>query len=89
MTYDGSGYDGLRRTSDRDLILQLLSDVQDMKSDIHQISRAVNGNGQPGLVTRVARLEGASAKTTAASGGLSALVAVVAAVIMQKLGIGS
>ena len=67
--------------SDRELLM-ILNDRSE------RIEAAVLGNGQPGLVTRVAQLEGAGSKQAAKNGGLSALVAVAVAVVMHRLGIG-
>lgn len=52
-----------------------------------RFEHALFGNGQPGVLADVAALKSASTKTTAKSGGLSAIVAVAVAVVMHKLGV--
>jgi hypothetical protein len=58
---------------DHDLLVQLCSDVRDIK-------KAVEGNGQPGLVTRMGIIEGRLAerdRTAMKAGGGAAATAVL------------
>jgi len=66
--------------NDREILLIVAKDVQ-------RVTKVLDDNGQPGLITRVARLEGADNKTAQKSGGLAAMVAIAVAVAMQKLGL--
>ena len=69
--------------STRELLLALRDDVQ-------RILQAIDGNGQPGLITRVAKLEERttpSGKTAATAGGVGAVLIVIAQFLLAKIGV--
>lgn len=53
--------------------------------DVAEIKEAISGNGQPGLLTRVAHLEGQGDNKTAAKGGMIGVAASLVLALAAKL----
>ena len=64
---------------------QLLCDIA---KDVAWIKLELQGNGQPGLLTRVARLEGSNAQMAAKGGLVGAVAALLAALAAYLAGVG-
>lgn len=69
--------------TDHELLLLIAADVADLK-------KAIEGNGQPGIHTRLAQVEAISGerKKAAAGGGVvGAVIALIVAYISRELGL--
>lgn len=78
------------RRTDRELLLLVLDTCERLDERADRLECLIDGNGQPGLITRLARVEGAqdTAKArTAATGGLGGVIGVMLATILAKLGL--
>ena len=83
--------DDVPRRTDRELILLVLDTCERLDERADRLECLIDGNGQPGLVTRLARVEGAqdTAKArTAMTGGLGGVIGVVITTVLTKLGLG-
>lgn len=65
--------------------------VAPIANDVERHNRILDGNGQPGLVTRVASLEAFTPKTSwrdrVSNGGISSIVAAIVAGVVSGIGV--
>ena len=84
----GSIFD-LHDLTDRDLLVMLITKLDDHteqdRQNFEELKHMITGNGQPGLLDRVAKLEGATPKRDAAKyGGIVGAIATTLALLIER-----
>jgi hypothetical protein len=67
------------------MLTSLASDVSTLKALTEQLLKAIHGNGQPGLLTRVAKLETKVGMVSAIAGAVTGIVGGCIAEIIKHL----
>jgi hypothetical protein len=72
--------------TDRDLLIEIYSNMGNLENAVHDLHKQIHGNGQPGLKDKVSKLEERTSPTkiVGISGALGAGVAALFAEILRR-----
>lgn len=73
--------------TDRDLLIEIYTRVENMHDQIDHLDKQIHGNGQPGLNHRVSKLEERTTPNTkvlSVTGGLAAAASVLITKLIEK-----